>query len=255
MLKKKNKNFYILIFIFFLLNLFVSVMANLKEYNEKIKLNNFIQLEVQSAISKEELSQLEKKIMSIKDVLQTKVYPKEQALENIEKELKIKVTEDENPIMDTIICYIKPEKIETITSQIEAEELNVKLYYNNEKIAKNMESIKKIQKVNLFFLLITVMPLYFLTLRLYKDMIEYHVLYFKFVKEFKNNMFLKAWKVSLIPMVLTAILGTGIYLIFYAFVENNVLSGLVIETNKISRLCIFTTLVTTFFNISLSRKK
>lgn len=255
MLKKKNKNFYILIFIFFLLNLFVSVMANLKEYNEKIKLNNFIQLEVQNTISKEELEELEKKIMNIKDVLQTKIYPKEEALVNIEKELKIKVAAEENPIMDTVICYIKPEKLEGIVSEIEAKELNVKLYYNNEKIAKNMESIRKIQKVNLFFLIITVLPLYFLTLRLYKDMIEYHVLYFKFVKEFKNNMFLKAWKVSVIPMILSATLGTSIYLLFYTFIENNVLSGLIIETNKISRLCAFMILVATFFNISLSRKK
>lgn len=226
MIKKKNKNFYILIYVFFLINLFVSLIFNLYEYKEKLKNRNIIQIELSDSLQKELLPEIEKKVLAIKGVISTKFNSKEESLDRITKELSISIASSNNPISDILICYIDSEKadVKNIVSELELtlEKDSKGIYYDENRINKNNNDLRNIKIINYMNWGVVLVPLILASLSLYKDMIYNYSLYFYLHSKDKEKSEKKAKRVSFLPMVSANIIGSciyfGIYMGLYKFV-------------------------------------
>ncbi|MGL5054238.1 MAG: permease-like cell division protein FtsX [Fusobacteriaceae bacterium] len=234
MIKNKNKNFYILIYVFFLINLFVSLVFNLTEYREKLKNKNIIQIELSDKLEKERITEIEKNVIGIKGVISTRFYSKEESLEKITKELNISIASNNNPISDILICYIDPEKgnLKSVVAELEKEKDTTGIYYDEKKINFNIEDLKNLKTIIVMNVIVILIPLILTVFSLYKDMIYNYSLYFYLVSKDKEKAEKRAKKVSFLPMVASNIIGSCLYFGIYMGLYKTVFQGNIISVQQ-----------------------
>ncbi len=223
--QKKTKNFIVLIYIFFILSLFISLFLNLNEARKKISSSSFIQIELVSKLNSQDLEQLEKKILELKEVKKVRYYSKEEALNNLVKELQISISESSNPLSDIIIANINNlEAAKLLVEQLE-DEKNISTMHIDEAFIKNNEN--KLKIINLEIVITTfllIVPSIILIMKLYSDMVENNYIYYYLTSKKRNNLKKKSKRVSALPMAISGVIGVLFYANFYYFFRDKLLT-------------------------------
>jgi cell division transport system permease protein len=131
-----------LVVVFVLIDIFIFTVFNINEFRAKMENSNQI-IVYAKTMTEEEISVFQGKLLKTPGVQTLKYESKETALQKIEKELNVDLSEEENPLSDSFYVYVsKNAKIEkmqdTLLSFPEVEELDMR--------AKEIEKTNKFSK-------------------------------------------------------------------------------------------------------------
>lgn len=256
MIKKGNRNFYVLIFIIFLLNTVLSITFNLTNYRDKLKNKNVILLELKKEVSKEEVTLLENRLLSIKGISKVKFYSNDDALENINKDLKITAIKDGNPIPDTLICYLDSESValKDITPQFNEIKEIQSLYYDEKIFEKNRKFYHDIKLLVLVSWVFFIAPLTLTFFSLYRGMIHNSSVYYYFHSKNAEKSVIKGWRVSFLPMTVSIVVGAGAAIGVYILIYKGIMKGKLISVEEILKIFTKVDLALFFISAFLSKK-
>ncbi len=131
-----------LVVVFVLIDIFIFTVFNINEFRAKMENSNQL-IVYAKTMTEEEISVFQGKLLKTPGVQTLKYESKETALQKIEKELNVDLSEEENPLSDSFYVYVsKNAKIEkmqdTLLSFPEVEELDMR--------AKEIEKTNKFSK-------------------------------------------------------------------------------------------------------------
>ena len=131
-----------LVVVFVLIDIFIFTVFNINEFKSKMENSNQI-IVYAKTMTEEEITAFQGKLLKTPGVQTLKYESKETALQKIEKELNVDLSEEENPLSDSFYVYVsKNAKIEkmqdTLLSFPEVEELDMR--------AKEIEKTNKFSK-------------------------------------------------------------------------------------------------------------
>ena len=136
-----------LVVVFVLIDIFIFTVFNINEFKAKMENSNQI-IVYAKTMTEEEISVFQGKLLKTPGVQTLKYESKETALQKIEKELNVDLSEEENPLSDSFYVYVsKDAKIEkmkdTLLSFPEVEELDLrtKEIEKTNKFSKNLDYV------------------------------------------------------------------------------------------------------------------
>lgn len=223
-IKKRSKNFFILIFMFFLLSFVISLALNLKSYKEKFSNRNIIQMELKNEISETEVSELEKKVLGIKGITKVSFYSKEESLKKISEDLELSNFLG-NPLPDILMGHMNTDEIgrKNIIKNLENEQSIVSIYVNEKSIDKNNSLIKTIKITLLFLLIFFPIPIISIITDLYYGMCFHNFLYFNFNYTDKRRIDIKSKRMSTLPLISSFLIGWLSYCNFYFVIRYQII--------------------------------
>ena len=136
-----------LVVVFVLIDIFIFTVFNINEFKSKMENSNQI-IVYAKTMTEEEITAFQGKLLKTPGVQTLKYESKETALQKIEKELNVDLSEEENPLSDSFYVYVsKDAKIEkmkdTLLSFPEVEELDLrtKEIEKTNKFSKNLDYV------------------------------------------------------------------------------------------------------------------
>ena len=133
--------------VFVLIDIFIFTVFNINEFKSKMENSNQI-IVYAKTMTEEEITAFQGKLLKTPGVQTLKYESKETALQKIEKELNVDLSEEENPLSDSFYVYVsKDAKIEkmkdTLLSFPEVEELDLrtKEIEKTNKFSKNLDYV------------------------------------------------------------------------------------------------------------------
>lgn len=221
-LKKRNKNFMTMVYLFFIFTFFISIFLNLNEMKERFLEENIVQLELIENLNKDEIESLEKKLIKLGDIRKIKYNSKERALSNLVKELQISIPESSNPLPNTFIIILEENaNYKEIISKLEENREIASFHMNEEKIEKNLIQLKEIKKVLIFLSLIFLIPTIFTIFMSYRGMCHDNYIYFYFTSKNRERVSNRAKKATFIPILSAGVIGTFSFFNLYLFLKNS----------------------------------
>ena len=139
-----------LVVVFVLIDIFIFTVFNINEFRAKMENSNQI-IVYAKTMTEEEITVFQGKLLKTPGVETLKYESKETALQKIEKELNVDLSEEENPLSDSFYVYVsKNAKIEkmqdTLLSFPEVEELDMR----SKEIEKTNKFSKSLNYILLF---------------------------------------------------------------------------------------------------------
>lgn len=226
-LKKRNKNFITMVYLFFIFTFFVSLFLNLKELREQVLEENIIQLELAENLNQEEIGELEKKLLRLGNIKKIKYNSKERALSNLTRELQISIPESSNPLPNSFIISLEEKgNYKELISKLEEDRGIISIHMNEEKIEKNILKLKELDRTLKFLSLIFLIPNIFAIFMSYRGMCHDNYVYFYFVSKNREKIASRSKKATLLPVLSAGIIGTFSFLNLYLFLRNSNISYL-----------------------------
>lgn len=220
--EKKSKNFKSLIFLFFLFSFFISLFLNFNSYEDKLENSIFLQIEVNSSLADERVEMLERKILQFKNVKRVRYYSKEEGIKSLERELNISIPSGNSTLPDIMIIYVPDrESAEKLISDLDGDENIQEFYLDDQGMERALLKKKIFKLLKLLTLSIFILPSMGVVLSLCYGMRENNLIYFYLTSRERDKLQEKAKKVSLFPMVFSAVIGVLLYLNLYLFLQIN----------------------------------
>ncbi|MGL4533702.1 MAG: cell division protein FtsX [Fusobacteriaceae bacterium] len=221
-LKKRNKNFMTMIYLFFIFTFFVSLFLNLNEIKGKVIEENIIQLELAEKLSKDQISDLEKKLLKMGNVKKIKYSSKERALNNLVRDLQISIPESSNPLPNSFVVILEEKgDYKELIQNLEEDNRITQFHLNEENIEKNILQLKEMDKILKFLSFIFLIPNIFTIFMSYRGMCHDNYIYFYFVSKNREKIDIKAKKAVFLPILSAGIIGTFSFLNLYFFLKNS----------------------------------
>ena len=133
-------SFLSLIVVFVLLDTFIFGIFNLNDFKSKMENSNQGIVYVKT-MTQEEITNFQRKLLQIKGIESIKYTSKEKALQSLEGELNVDLSEEENPLLDSFYIYIG--------KNVDANQLKSELQKNTEVEEVDLRA-DEINKMNTF---------------------------------------------------------------------------------------------------------
>ncbi|MGL4391933.1 MAG: permease-like cell division protein FtsX [Fusobacteriaceae bacterium] len=220
MFKKTNKNFLLMIYMFFILNIAIVLCLNFNEARKKNFSNNFVQIELKNNLSTDVTSALEKKLIGIEGAKKVRYVSKEESIREIVTELGLDINEVGNPLYNTFMVNVsslqEAKKIEN--SLIDNTDVS-SIYYDTKFFEVQEGRTRLFFMLGAFIILFFIFPMIIILLKLYVNMIRMNYIHFYFYSRKIKSLWKRSVRKARIPTILSGVFGTLIFSLTYTFVR------------------------------------
>lgn len=220
-----KRGFLTIIAITFIFNIFFAGFLNISSQVNELKGKNFIMAELQNSLSQSNKEELERKLLSLKEVQKVIYIDSYTAFQDLQKNLGIVIPRGENPLPDTLRIYFKKaEDVEKLQSVLEESQGIKEFFVDGIYISEINNRVKVLNLFGIIFGVGMLCSLFTLS-SIFKSQIEADYLMNIIVDDTNPRNYIKAKNVNLLPFTVSTLIGLLLFFNFYVIIRKGLIRG------------------------------
>lgn len=220
-----KRGFLTIIAITFIFNIFFAGFLNISSQVNELKGKNFIMAELQNSLSQSNKEELERKLLSLKEVQKVIYIDSYTAFQDLQKNLGIVIPRGENPLPDTLRIYFKKaEDVEKLQSVLEESQGIKEFFVDGIYISEINNRVKVLNLFGIIFGVGMLCSLFTLS-SIFKSQIEADYLMNIIVDDTNPRNYIKAKNVNLLPFTVSTLIGLFLFFNFYVIIRKGLIRG------------------------------